>query len=274
MLAINAGVVLFLMRSQGTDSQTQRNEVTISSEQLDKLGVNRNPVGNLGTELVVGPDARFNGKVAVSSDVDIAGQLRLSGDSKLSAASASLANLQAGSTSLSQLNVNGDINATSLGLRKDLSVVGATRLQGAVTVNNSMNVVGNLTVGGSLFAGSFQANNLVSGSTLTIGGHIINRSAAPSVSRGGAIGSNGTVSISGGDTAGTVAVNVGSGGGNGTIVNVNFHEHYSNIPHVVITAVGRSAGNVYVTRSTNGFSISVSGSLTPGGYAFDYIVVQ
>jgi hypothetical protein len=31
---------------------------------------------------------------------------------------------------------------------------------------------------------------------------------------------------------------------------------------------------MYVNRTAYGFSIGVSGALAPGGYAFDYIVVQ
>lgn len=272
VLAINAGVVMFLMRGQEAAQQVQREQVTISTDQLEKLGVNRTSVGNLGTELVVGPDSRFNGKLSVASDVDIAGQLRL--NNTVSAADANLTKLSAGETSLAQLNVNEDATATNLTLREGLNVAGITQLQGAVTVNNNMNVIGNLTVGGALFAGSFQAGNLVAATTLTLGGHVESKGTAPGVSAGGAVGSNGTVSISGTDTTGTVAVNVGSGGGNGVLAEVVFHQAFGATPHVVVTAIGRSAGSIYVNRTANGFSISVGNALSPGGYAFDYIVIQ
>jgi cytoskeletal protein CcmA (bactofilin family) len=279
ILLINAVVISFVMNSQAQDNSTGRaGEVTLSPAALDKLGVSRNPVGTAGTELVVGPNSRFNGKVTVASDVSIAGQLKLS--SKFSAADASLAKLQAGDTSLNQLNVNGDATATSLNLRKDLAVVGATRLQGPVTisqlltVSGSMNVSGNLAVGGVLSARGFQASSLVSDTTLTIGGHMISRGAAPSVGPGSAVGSNGTVSISGNDASGTVAANVGTGGGNGILAQVAFRQQYGSTPHVVITAVGTGAGSIYVNRSVGGFSIGVSNALAPGGYTFDYIVMQ
>jgi len=273
ILVVNAGVIYFFMNIQGkNNSEVSIGGIKISPAVLDTLGVGRNTVGSSGAELVVRPDAHFNGKVTVGSDVSIAGQLKL--NSKLSANDASLAKLEAGNTSLGQLNVNGDGTITSLNLRKNLIVAGSTSLQGTVnvnqllTVNNNMTVSGNLAVGGTMSMGAFQTN------TLTIGGHITTQGSAPSASRGSALGSTDTISISGNDASGTVAVNIGTSSANGILANVSFVNQYSNIPHVVVTAVGRIAGSVYVFRSSSGFSIGVNGSLSPGGYAFDYIVMQ
>ena len=273
VLAINAGVVFYLMTRQSGDNtdNTQRQTVTLSTETLSKLGVNRAPVGDLGTELIVGPDARFNGKVTVGNDLNISGQLHL--NNKLSAADASFPKLQAGTTNINELSVNGDGTMSSLTLRNNLTVVGTSRLQGATTITSNLNVTGSLTVAGALFAGSFQADNLISGTTFTIGGHVIVRGLAPSVSAGSAVGSNGTVSISGTDAAGTIAVNAGAGSGNGVFVDVVFHSPYESSPHIVVTAIGRSAGSFYINRTSTGFSIVV-GALGPGGYAFDYVVMQ
>jgi hypothetical protein len=272
VLAINAGVVLFLLRGQDQTNNAKQDEVIISTEALEKLGVNRDNVGTLGTELIVGPNSRFNGKVTAASDVDIAGQLRL--NSKFTAADASLTKLEAGTTSLAQLNVNGDGTVSNLSLRNNLDVVGTTRLQGAVTISNNMLITGSLTVNGTFAAANFQANSLISNSTLTIGGHIITRGNAPSVSAGGAAGSNGTVSISGNDASGTVAVNVGAGAVSGTLVNVTFRTQYATTPHIVVTPSTRNAGEMWITRTSSGFSINVAAGLSPGGYTFDYIVMQ
>lgn len=279
ILGLNAAVITFIMQGQArADASKGQAEVSISSSALDKLGVSRTSVGNLGTELIVNPNSRFNGAVTVASDVTIAGQLKL--NSKFSANEASLTKLQAGDTSLNQLNVNGDGTISSLNLRKDLAVAGSTRLQGAVTigqlltVNNNVNIAGSLSVGGTLSARSFQASSLVSDTTLTVGGHVITRGSAPGVGPGSALGSYGTVSISGNDAAGTVAANIGTNAGGGIIANVAFRNQYSSTPHVVVTGVGAGIGSVYVTRSVGGFSIGVNGPLAPGGYAFDYIVMQ
>jgi hypothetical protein len=279
ILGINAGVIFFVIKGKAnTDTKVDQGSVTISQGALDKLGVNRDAVGSSGIELSVNPDAHFKGKVQVGGDVTIAGQLKL--NSKFSATDASLAQLEAGNTSLGQLNVNGDGTVSSLNLRKDLVVTGTTRLQGVVTVaqlltvNNNLNVSGSLAVGGTLSSRSFQAGNLTSDTTLTIGGHVITRGSAPGVGPGTALGNNGTVSISGNDASGTVAANIGVGAGSGIIANIAFRAAYSNVPHVVVSPVGAGMGSVYVTRSAGGFSIGVNGPLSPGGYAFDYIVMQ
>ena len=279
ILAVNAGIIAFIIKGQAkTTSQANQGQVTLSPAVLNKLGVSRNTVGDLGQELTVGPDARFNGTVKVGGDVSIAGQLQL--NSKFSANDASLTNLQAGNTSLAQLNVNGDGTVSSLSLRKDLAVAGLTHLQGPVTmsqlltVNNNVNISGSLAVGGTLAVNTLHVSSFVADSTVTIGGHIITRGSAPGVGPGSALGANGTVSISGNDASGTVAANIGTGAGSGIVANVAFRTQYSNIPHVVVTAIGGGVGSVYVNRSAGGFSIGVNGPLAPGGYAFDYIVMQ
>lgn len=278
VLLINGIVIFFILRAQGgSGSSLSRDEVTLSADTLNGLGVSRNSVGELGTQLTVGPDTTFNGSVTVAGDTSIGGSLKL--NSKFSASEASIAKLQAGETAVNTLNVNGDTTTSNLNLRNDLTVTGLTRLQGAVTmsqlvtINNSLNVAGNLAVGGTLSARAFQASSLVSDTTLVVGGHIISRGSAPSISDGGAIGSNGTVSISGNDASGTVAVNAGVGAGAGIVANITFRSAYGGTPHIIVTAVGPGATDVYVNRNANGFSIGVSG-LTVGGHAFDYIVIQ
>lgn len=273
ILAANAVIITLIMKNQAdSDVATVKNGVTISSTVLDKLGVSRNPVGNAETQLVVGPNSTFNGKVKMGSDVSIAGALTL--NSKFNTTDASITNLQAGKTQIQELNVNGDGTVTNLNVRKDLQVAGLTRIQGQLTVNqlttinNNLNVAGNLAVGGSLTVRNFQV------STLTVTGHLLSSGSAPGVSVGGGAGSSGTVSISGNDTSGTVAVNTGVGAGNGLLAQISFREKYGNTPHVVVTPVGRSVPGMYINRTSTGFSISAEGALAPGGFAFDYIIVQ
>lgn len=281
VLAVNAVVITFIIGSQSNSAASTANTgaVTLSTSALNKLGVSRNAVGNSSEELVVGPNSRFNGTLTVGSNVSIGGQLTL--NSKFTATDASLTNLQAGDTSLQKLNVNGDGTVTNFNLRQNLAVVGTSTLQGPVTlsqlltVNNNANVIGNLAVGGTLTVRSFEASSLVSDTTLTIGGHLITAGSQPSYSRGGALRSSDTVSLSGNDASGTVQVNIGAGSSSsGTLIQVSFRNQYANTPHVVISPVGNSPGGYYVNRSSTGFSIAVANGLSNGGYAFDYIVVQ
>lgn len=279
ILAINAAVILFVIRRQ-TSEQTQvaKGQVTINQDALDKLGVNRSAVGDAGVKLTINPDTAFGGMVEVAEDVSIGGQLKLNG--RFSASDATFTNLTAGNTGLQQLNVNGASTVTTLNVRNEMVVAGITRLQGDVTlsrlltVNNSANVAGNLAVGGALTVNTFQSRNLTIENNLTIGGKLITRGSAPGVAAGNALGSNGTVSISGNDTVGTVAANVGVGASSGIVARVTFRNSYSSTPRVVVTAVGAGVGSVYVTRSSTGFNIGVNGAMPPGGYAFDYIVAQ
>jgi len=282
ILLVNAVILVLVLKGKAKPGDLAASgQVTISKGVLNKIGVNTSSIGDSGVVLVVGPNAQFNGKMTVASDVSIGGQLKL--NSKFSASDANLTQLEAGNTSLSQLNVSGSTTLSNLNLRTTLAVTGATQLQGPVTigqlltVNNNLNVAGNLAVGGTLSTKTFSANGLTSTSTLTIGGHIITGGLSPSAGPGGgALGSNGTVSISGNDAAGVIDINLGTGAcSGGTLANVAFHTQYASVPRVVITPVGL-AGNFYVSNLTSsGFSVGVGGGCLPtGGYGIDYIVEE
>ncbi|HET9174060.1 MAG TPA: hypothetical protein VFN56_02125 [Candidatus Saccharimonadales bacterium] len=287
LLAINAAAIGFVLKSQskGKSSASPTNQVTISSSALSKLGVDRSQVGNLGEQLIVGPDARFNGKVTIGGDASIGGQLTL--NSKFSASDASLAQVEAGNTTVNNLQVNGNSSFTNVALKNNLGVSGTTTLQGAVTitqlltVNNSANISGNLSVGGLLAVNSLHVSSFIADSSVTYSGHVITRGEAPSLSRGSCLGSLDSVSNSGNDQAGTIAVNTDTNGLNAghaacTVATLNFTQAYSNIPHVLVTAVGPVyGGSVYVFRSATGFTLGITGSLpASSSYAFDYIVEQ
>lgn len=274
ILAINAVILEVVLKKQSKiDNLVNEGQVTISAADLNKLGVNRSSIGSSGTELVVTPNAQFKGKLSVAGTASIGGQLIL--NDKLNATNASLAQLQAGNTAVSELNVNGNATATTLNLRKDLIVDGHTQLQGPVTLNqlltvaSNVNVSGNLSIGGALAVSNFSVQNL------TVNGHLLSSGSAPNVGRGGsAVGSNGTVGISGNDTAGVVNINIGVGATGGVLANVAFRTQFARTPVVVISPVGIGA-NFYVTNLTvGGFSIAVSSGLPPGGYRINYIAVQ
>lgn len=278
IIAINAGVIMLLINNNQTvDSALNQSDVTINSSVLDSLGVN-NTTSVSGSILTVNPDAKFGGSLTVSGKTTISGELSL--NSKLTATDASFTKLEAGETLLEKLNVNGDATISNLNLRENLIVAGASNLQGAVTisqlltVNNNVNITGNLAVGGTLSARGFQASSLVSDTTLTIGGHIVTRGDAPSFTRGTNLRATDTISLSGNDAAGTITLNVGAGSiSGGCFISASFVNNYTSIPHFLVTAVG-PVTDVYVYRSTTGFSICFGGTLSYGGYAFDYLVTQ
>ena len=278
ILAINAVIIGFVLKGQSkSKSQANQGLVQVSQAALDKLGVNQSSGGDLGVQLVVNPNAKFNGNLTIGGDTSIAGQLKL--NSKFTATDASLAQLEAGNTSLQKLNVNGDTTTGNLNLRQDLLVTGTSRLQGPtimsqlLTVNNNVNIAGALSVGGTLAVNSLHVSTIIVDGTATIGGHIITSGVVPGVSGGSGLGSNGTASISGNDQAGTVGVNAGVGASGGLVASISFHSRYATTPHVVVTPIG-NVGTFYISRTSSGFSIYVGNALSPGGYAFDYIVEQ
>lgn len=280
ILIINAIIIGLVIRGQGGQTNQPTGQVTISQDALDKLGVNQTGIGGSGVQLNITPDTNFKGNVVVGGDLQAAGQLKLNGT--FSASSARFTTLDGGNTSLNQLAVSGNSTLANLNVPTSFVVAGTTRLQGAVTVtqlftvNNSVNISGNLSVGAALSAGSVSGGTVAAISNLVIGGHVITSGSVPTVSAGSStvLGSNGSVSISGNDQTGTVAFNVGVGSsGGGRIATVTFRSLYSNTPHVVITPIG-NVGTFYISRDGSGFSIYVGGALSPGGYAFDYIVEQ
>jgi hypothetical protein len=281
VLIINIAVILYFVNNQNNSStggDSDSVELSVSTEVLNQVGVSRSPVGSSGVELLVNPNAKFGGTVTIGGAVSVAESINING--KLTGTDATITNLQAGNTAVEQININGDATATNMNLRNDLTVVGVTRLQGAtnmtqlLTVENNVNISGSLSVGGALAVRAFQANSLVSETTLTIGGHIITRGTVPTLTPGGSLGMGGTVSISGNDAAGTIAVNIGTGGGGGVLASVAFRNPYSTTPRVIVSAATPGAGSVYATRTSSGFSVGVNGGLGLGTYVFDYIVVQ
>ncbi len=273
ILSVNAVIFLFVLKKQAKQDELSKESVTLSSEQLSKLGINRSTLGSTGAQLTVAPNAQFKGTLSVDGKTTLIGEVIV--NNKLTGTEAAFTKLQAGDTSLSKLNVNGDGTLSTLNLRKDLAVLGVTQLQGAVTVNSLLTVKNNLVVQGNLsIGGTFSARSLRSGSTLSIGGHVVTSGSTPGVSRGGATGSNGTVSISGSDAAGAVGINTGVGAGNGLLATVSFNTPYSTTPIVVMSAVGTSS-NIYLGSVTSsGFTIYASGALAPGGFRVNYITFQ
>lgn len=278
VLAVNAAVIWFIIQSQSQEKEVDRTSVTLSDESLDSLGVTRNDTGAPAEQLTIGPNTTFNGAITVADKSSFGNEVIV--NDTLTGQAATFTQLDAGRVSLQSVNANGDLTATNVNVRRDLAVAGATRLQGAVTVGQILTVTGGLTVGGNvsvngrLAVNSLQVNNLALNSSLTIGGRIISTGSAPNIGIGSGVGSNGTTSISGNDTAGTIVVNIGVGGGSGTLAQVAFRNAYPATPRVIISPVGAPAPNSYVSRSVGGFSILNSGALSPGSYTFDYIVIQ
>lgn len=261
-LLVLAGIIAYLSYQGSKKEEAKKSAILtepLSQETLDKLKQSDVRVGDPKQILSVESNAIFAGKVLVRDSLEIAGQLKIGGPLNLTGLNV------AGSTSLDQAKV------------KNLDVSGNSSIQGQLSVQQSLTVGGSLSVSGSLTAGQLTLNGLQVNGDLKLAKHIDAGGGTPGRSNGSALGSGGTSSISGTDTAGTVNINTGGGSGTGCYTTVSFTQKFNSTPHVVITPVGSAAGalNYYINRDSNGFSIC-SASAAGGGksFSFDYIVID
>ena len=201
----------------------------------------------------------FAGKVLVRDGLEVATNLRVGGTS-----------------SLNNVDISGTAQAQQLQVAKDLAVTGNSSVQGSQTIGKSLQVSGTGSFSGPLSAPQITTNSLQLNGDLILTHHISAGGVTPGVGRGSALGSGGSVSISGSDTSGTVSINVGAGAVAGCFASINFAAKYNSTPHVLISPIGSPTGtlNYYANRSPSNFSICNSTNPPAGGYAFDYWVVE
>ncbi|MCU0667197.1 MAG: polymer-forming cytoskeletal protein [Patescibacteria group bacterium] len=230
----------------------------LSQEDLEKLASSDQQIGDPQQTLTISSNSVFNGRVLVRDSLDVAGTIRIGGE-----------------LSLPGLNVSGTSAFENVQVANNLSVAGNTAVQGTLTVQQNLSVGGSASFSGQISAPALSVDRLILNQDIQINRHIDAGGPTPGVTRGGAVGGSGSVSISGTDTAGTVSVNFGPGGGAGVIANISFANGFTQTPHVVITPVGSSCANLnyYVNRTTGGFSINSTNGAS-GSCAFDYIVID
>ncbi len=230
----------------------------LTQDELKQLANTDVTVGKPKQILTVQANAVFAGSALIRGDLEVAGTLKLGGD-----------------MSLTDLNVTGstqlqDVTANNLTVGSNLNV------QGTLTLNSGISVAGQSNFNGGIVASSVLTGALQLNGDLKLTHHITAGGTIPDVAKGTAVGGGGTVSLSGSDTSGSIAINTGGGPPAGCFVTVTFSEAFANTPHVVITRVGAAAAglNVYITRSTTGFVIcSTNAAPASQSFGFDYIVM-
>lgn len=238
---------------------------TISSQELteeafEELAQNESNVGDTNQTLTVEANAIFNGKVLVKDNLDVAGSINVGGPLTLPGITV------AGTSAFEDVEVN-----------NNLAILGDASVQGTLTVAAGANVNGNLAVAGDISANSVTADRISFSGDLQIQRHIDTGGPTPGVTRGGAVGSGGTVSISGTDASGTVTINTGGSPSSGTLAVVTFAQSYSGTPRVVITPTSAAGSNLdyYVSRTSSGFEIrSTSAPSSSSTYLFDFWVAE
>lgn len=181
-----------------------------------------------------------------------------------------------GALSLNDLNVTGTGAFGGLSVSGTSTFNGNTAIQGTLSVQKGINVTGGASFG-SLNVGQLSVTSLQLTGDLSINRHLVTGGGNPTRTVGTALGGGGTASISGSDTAGTLTINTGNNPPAGIFATVAFVQRYPSTPRVIVTPVGSAAGavNYYVTRDTGGFSIGTSTPPPAGAsFAFDYFVIN
>lgn len=262
LLLIIAGVttaISIIKNGQANNQNEQIKTEPLSQEALDQLRQTDVKVGDPKQILSVESNAIFAGKVLIRDSLEVAGTIKAGGPLDLPGLTIS------GNSVMNQVQAN------------ILQVSGTATIQGQLAVQNNLTVTGNGTFGGTLTAGRLNIQDLQIAGDLQIARHIDAGGGTPGLSNGSALGGGGTASVSGTDTAGTVAINTGGGPGAGCFATINFTQRFNGTPHVVVTPVGSAAGslNWYINRSSTNFSICTANS-PPGGssFAFDYVAID
>ncbi|MEM6997500.1 MAG: hypothetical protein AAF413_01170 [Patescibacteria group bacterium] len=264
IILIIAIVIIFVFWRINSNS-TPENATTLefeslSQEALDDLRNKDASIGDAKQTLTVASNSIFNGRVLVRDSLDVAGTINVGG-----------------ALSLPGITVSGNSTFDQVEVSNNLTIGGDASIQGVLNVLQTLNVTGGASFGGPISAPSLNIDNLVLSRDLQLNRHIDAGGGTPGSARGSAIGSAGTVSVSGSDTAGTATINTGSGAAAGAMITVTFASSFSQTPHIVVSPVGSSASSIdyYVTRTANSFTIYSSSNLSSGTtYSFDWIAID
>lgn len=260
IIVLAAGfTIVSIQRNKTVDTIASINTQELSPEELSKLSTSNSSVGDPKQTLTVESNAIFSGKVLVRDSLDVAGGLKIGGSISIVGLTVS------GTSALDQIQGN------------SLNISGDTNLQGQLAVQRGLTVSGGASFGGPISAPQITVQSFQIAGDLQISRHIDAGGGTPGKSDGGALGSGGTSSVSGTDTAGTITINTGGGPGPGCFLTVNFAQPFNETPHVVVTPVGAGGAglNYYINRTTNGFSLCTTNA-APGGtsFSFDYIAID
>ncbi len=254
--AIAIVVATFQVHKKNTGNSNNIGNQALSQSALQQLSNSDATVGTSSQTLNVQSNAIFAGQVVIRSNLEVAGTIKVGGTISLP------------SVTVAGTSTFGQVQAGSV------AVSGNTTVQGNLTTQGSLNVSGTGSFGTlsaqHLSVGSLQLNGaLVLTSHITAGGPI------PRKSDGNALGAGGTSSISGSDTAGTIAINTGSGPAAGCFLTVTFAQSYSGTPRVLLTPVSSAAAGLpyYVTRTSANFSVCTAAPAAAGqNINFDYAI--
>lgn len=260
IVVLSVGLIFVgLQRDKKANTPATTDTTPLTQETIDQLKGSEAKVGDPKQTLSIESNAIFSGKVLVRDSLDVAGTIKVGGALSLPGISV------AGSSSFDQVSAN------------NLAVTGNTTIQGQLTVQQTLTVTGGASFGGPISAPQLSIENLQLNSDLQLNRHIDAGGGTPGKTDGGALGSGGTSSLSGTDTAGTITINTGSNTGAGCFITVIFNQKFNSTPHVVVTPVGINGAQLdyYITRNTSSFTLCTANAAPVGtNFSFDYIAID
>ena len=253
------GIGTIIVSTKQSQQKITTDELKLTTEDIDNIKNSETKVGGPKQTLTVESNAIFSGKVLVRDSLDVAGTIKVGGSLSLPGITVS------GTSAFDQINAN------------NLAITGNTYIQGVLGVQKTLTVSGSATFGGNISAPQLTVDSIKINKDLTLSRHIDAGGSTPSKSDGSALGSGGTSSVSGTDTAGTLKINTGNSPGTGCFATITFTHAFNETPHIVVTPVGSGASGIdyYINRSSTNFSVCTSNS-PPGNtsFYFDWIAID
>jgi hypothetical protein len=263
ILVAVGGVITIVgyLNSQKPAAQASVASQQLTSDALKQLANTDVSVGSAAQTLSIQGNAIIQGQTLMRGDLNVAGNFQSAGGIQGPTLTIS------GKSNLGETQIN------------SLQVATNTAIQGSTTLRD-LNVAGAASFGGAITASQITVSSLIlsGNAVLQIPNHISVTGPSPSHTITAApLGSGGSASVSGSDTAGSVNINTGSGTVPGCFIRLNFNQNFTNQPRVIISPVGSGAGQTqyYVERSNSGFSICTANAAPANQlFSFDYFVVN
>ena len=251
------GTVIYLKEQAATATNNSIGSQQLGQSTLSQLSNSNVTVGEPQHTLSVQSNAVFTGSVLVRSNLQVTGALQVGSN-----------------LAINGIRVTGNSTFDDVQVTKSLAVTGSGSFQGQLNVQNSLNVNGSGTFQGAVSAPSLTVGTLQLNGDINITHHLNAGGGTPGRTTGTALGTGGTTSVSGSDTAGSVTINTGANPAVGCFITINFSTKFNATPHIVVTPVGEAAAGLqyYITRSTSSFSICTATAATGSAtFGFDYI---
>jgi len=263
LLLVVAGAVAAVsyLNSQKPSSEAGIEAQGLTEDALKQLANTDATVGSTSQTLTIKGNAIIEGQTLMRGTLNVAGNFQSGGS------------IQGPSLTISGASNLGEAQINSLQVATNTAVQGTTTLR-------DLNVSGASSFSGAMTASQITVTRLIlSGNAmLQVPNHISFTGPSPSRTiNGSVVGSGGSASVNGSDTAGTINVNTGNNPTAGCFARIIFQQVFANQPHVIVSPVGSAAGQTqyYVDRSNNGFSICTAIPAPANQvFAFDYFVTN